>query len=669
MSIFLILLSFIVGLIILNKDNIVVTIFLIILIVFFLFRHKFKFKIIIPSLLIFLALGILIANLKIDFDNPNVILGFVTKKNENYVIVSTLSRKYYIYNPSNLNLFDLVKIEGYRKEINFSTYESSFDFGKYLKQSGVSNQFVIIKEEVVFESLIPFSAYQNFVLSRFNNQTLRSYAASLLFSSKDDFVRSQETSSIFSLLFNVSGILINSLLYFVKRLFDKFVDKKNSRLLTIIVLIPVLLFNIYKFSTLKAIIFFIFDSVTANKEYSKIGKKSFLYLMFLLIDHNLIYSFSFLLSIVFSIFFIVGKLFLYSENLMIKNIKNKVLVMLIFLPFYIKMNNSLNFINLIINVTFAGFFKFLYGFLALYIYGIKLTFAENFIVKIIGLVNKIDFNGLDIYVPEFSTAGYILYFLCLTIILYFGEIRFYSKIFKYCLIGVMSLIVYSIPIENLLSYEVSFINVGQGDCTLIRLKQETYLIDTGGILSYDLATQSIIPFLKKNRIYRIDGVFITHYDFDHYGSLESLKNNFLIKNVYDYNSSFPIKNKEVTFENLNSYRTVDSEENDKSLVIYSEIRGKEFLFMGDATIKIENNIMKDYKLDIDILKLGHHGSDTSSSYDFLKYIHPKVAIISCGKNNKYHHPSLSTLQSLNKLGIPYRRTDEEGTITYKFYSI
>ncbi|MDY2728363.1 MAG: DNA internalization-related competence protein ComEC/Rec2, partial [Candidatus Onthovivens sp.] len=133
--------------------------------------------------------------------------------------------------------------------------------------------------------------------------------------------------------------------------------------------------------------------------------------------------------------------------------------------------------------------------------------------------------------------------------------------------------------------------------------------------------------------------------------------------------SFPIKNKEVTFKNLNSYWTVDSEENDKSLVIYSEIGGKEFLFMGDATIKIENSIMKDYKLDIDILKLGHHGSDTSSSYDFLKYIHPKVAIISCGKNNKYHHPSLSTLQSLNKLGIPYRRTDEEGTITYKFYSI
>ena len=82
--------------------------------------------------------------------------------------------------------------------------------------------------------------------------------------------------------------------------------------------------------------------------------------------------------------------------------------------------------------------------------------------------------------------------------------------------------------------------------------------------------------------------------------------------------------------------------------------------MGGKEIMNDNE-----KIPCDILKLGHHGSDTSSSDKFIQYISPKEAIVSCGKNNKFGHPSKSVVDTLNKYRIPIRRTDLEGTITYK----
>ena len=107
------------------------------------------------------------------------------------------------------------------------------------------------------------------------------------------------------------------------------------------------------------------------------------------------------------------------------------------------------------------------------------------------------------------------------------------------------------------------------------------------------------------------------------------------------------------------------EENSRSLVLWFSLGGKKFLLMGDAPVEIEENIMSEYKdLDCDYLKVGHHGSDTSSSLEFLKYVSPKEAIISCGVDNMYGHPSDKVLQNLNTLKIKVRRTDLEGTIEY-----
>ena len=105
-------------------------------------------------------------------------------------------------------------------------------------------------------------------------------------------------------------------------------------------------------------------------------------------------------------------------------------------------------------------------------------------------------------------------------------------------------------------------------------------------------------------------------------------------------------------------------ENDNSSVIYTELSNYKFLFMGDAGIEVEENLITKYNLkDIDVLKVGHHGSKTSSSKEFVDNTDPKYSIISVGKNNRYGHPNAGVLENLEDSKI--YRTDQDGSIIFK----
>ncbi|MBP5574193.1 MAG: MBL fold metallo-hydrolase, partial [Bacilli bacterium] len=172
--------------------------------------------------------------------------------------------------------------------------------------------------------------------------------------------------------------------------------------------------------------------------------------------------------------------------------------------------------------------------------------------------------------------------------------------------------------------------------------------------------------LKKKRIYKIDMVFITHYDYDHYGALEELQKTCKINQVYDYTSTFPVKMGGITFNNYNYYGAGRSEENDKSLVLGFNFLNKDFLVMGDAPTFVERQIIKNENyVPCDILRVGHHGSNTSTCEEWIKFVTPEEAVISVGKGNKFGHPNKEVIAVLNKYKIKIRRTDIEGTIKYK----
>jgi competence protein ComEC len=268
-----------------------------------------------------------------------------------------------------------------------------------------------------------------------------------------------------------------------------------------------------------------------------------------------------------------------------------------------------------------------------------------------------------IIIKSFNIIELFLYFMLILIIIYLLAIKYNKKVGIYaCFLSI--LFVYKYNYCFIFEQEsVVFFDVGQGDCTLINLGKNKghILIDTGGNINYDYATKVIIPYLKANGIKKLDYVLITHDDYDHNGALESLVSNYNVKKVLDGSDLKELEYKRFKITNLN-YGSNYNEDNEKSGVFYFEIFNKSFLIMGDASKRVEEEIMYKYSLDIDYLRIGHHGSNTSSGLDFLKNIDCNNAIISVGKYNNYGHPHKEVIDNLNKLNYNIYRTDLHGMI-------
>ena len=137
---------------------------------------------------------------------------------------------------------------------------------------------------------------------------------------------------------------------------------------------------------------------------------------------------------------------------------------------------------------------------------------------------------------------------------------------------------------------------------------------------------------------------------------KNIKYNFCVKEL-------KVSNNKLYFLQTKEY----DNENDNSIVTYLNIHNKKFMFMGDASINVEKKILEKYKVtNIDFLKVGHHGSDTSSSKEFINSVNPKYSIISVGKNNRYGHPKESVLKTIKNSNI--YRTDLNGTVMLKIKS-
>ena len=236
--------------------------------------------------------------------------------------------------------------------------------------------------------------------------------------------------------------------------------------------------------------------------------------------------------------------------------------------------------------------------------------------------------------------------------------------------------------------EVIFLDVGQGDSNILILPRgKALLIDTGGIYKNEnsIVKNKTIPYLNSRGINQIQSLIITHGDFDHMGEGINLFNDFKVKEVIfncgEFNELeqdliYVLANKKIPYYSCIKQLNIDGNklyflnheiydnENDNSNVIYMELNNYKFLFMADASIKVEKDLLKKYNLNnIDVLKVGHHGSKTSSGKAFIDNINLKYSIISVGKNNRYNLPNKQTIDNLSSSKI--YRTDKNGSIMVK----
>lgn len=261
-------------------------------------------------------------------------------------------------------------------------------------------------------------------------------------------------------------------------------------------------------------------------------------------------------------------------------------------------------------------------------------------------------------------------------------------------ISIVSLIsITSIKIPKEL--KINFIDVGQGDSCLITTPQnKKVIVDSGGSESYDVGKNVLLPYLLDKRITKIDYIMISHFDTDHCKGFEYVLENIKVKNVIiskqsETSENFKqimkiIRKKRInliivqkgTKIKIDNFTTVDilspqSENiadnmNDNSIVAKFEAYNFSILFTGDASEKIEKELIKEkINLKSDILKVSHHGSKTGTSEEFLKSVKPKIALIGVGENNKFGHPTKDVIKRLTENKIKIYRTDTDGEIRIK----
>ena len=239
------------------------------------------------------------------------------------------------------------------------------------------------------------------------------------------------------------------------------------------------------------------------------------------------------------------------------------------------------------------------------------------------------------------------------------------------------------------SLEVTFFDVGQGDAIFIETPYKNQILIDGGpnsLILEKLAQE--MPFWDKT----IDLIILTHPDKDHVTGLLSVLESYDVERIlwtgivrdtsqYDKwkeliqeenaeiiiaHSSQEIKIGKVSLDILYPFESLEGEEikdsNDTSIVSRLIFGNNSFLFTGDATKVSENKIISNCELNSDVLKVGHHGSKTSTSPKFLENVSPDIAVISCGKDNPYKHPHEIVLKNLEEFGIKILRTDQDGDI-------
>lgn len=234
--------------------------------------------------------------------------------------------------------------------------------------------------------------------------------------------------------------------------------------------------------------------------------------------------------------------------------------------------------------------------------------------------------------------------------------------------------------------KVHFLDVGQGDSTFIELPNgETMLIDAGEKSEGD----KIVTYIFSQGYDTINYVIATHPHSDHIGGISDILNNFIVDNFYmtsatndsvNYQDMLNAINKNGAVSHISvaediiidqpdlsaeivAPKTTECDNlNDTSIVLKLTYKENVFLFTGDAEKYEEDNIWTNIKCDV--LKVGHHGSRTSTSQNFLKKTEPKYAIISCGLYNSYGHPADKTLSALADKEIKTYRTDLQGTIAF-----
>ncbi len=638
----------------------------------------------------------------IEIKNNNTFYGTVTSKKvgEDYLLLETngkiplqvfvtLKEQEDFVFKDTITVGSKIAFQGEIERIQDKT--SSFyvsSYAKYLENKNIfyrvtTGNIQKIKQNSLIESIkeqLHFRIEQHFKTSAYLKTFLLGEQNELSKVTKQNY----QTLGI-SHLFALSGMhisfLVGGLYLFLKKIMK---NEKISFYLAICFLVIYYLLVKQSPSILRACLFFVMFE--GNKVYDLHIRPYqillFLLSIFLLLNPYILGEVSFLYSFSIASGLILYSTHLQSEKKILTLLKSSLFSFMLSLPITLYVQNQLNPLSVLFNLFYIPFISsilfplsflvFLFPFLEP-IYSILILLLEGSSKICVELSPLLTFPKISIFYFIFL---FLLFLICLR----------YRKVF------IIYILVFFLPFlfPYLKQDTLTMIDVGQGDCFLFESKGNVLLLDTGGIEGKNIEEQdasNLIQELKARGISKVE-VALSHGDLDHSGNLLDLMKQFKVSSIFLNLGNISSTEKKIialaqekhiptkimkkgesfvvgNFQFLQINDKWDNE-NDSSSIYFVVSQNRTMLFLGDASKEVEEKLMETYDFPhLALLKVAHHGSNTSTSDALLK-TKVDIALISVGRNNRYHHPSDIVIQKLKQKNIKIYQSSQKGSVEIKF---
>ena len=651
--------------------------FFIVLGLFIILLYK-KSRLLIPisAFLLIFSLEIGIISLLRQIPIPKEMDGYVLDiKNENSYIILYKGNKIEVSEWMHENKpGDYIHLKIELKEMGEKSYDSDFDSKEYLYGKGISYQAKgkTIKKINSYFSIHTIKYYYISYLKKYLSKESLSYSLAMVFgmNTLEDEVKDSYSILGISHILAISGLHIILLFKIISFILLK-VFKYYKKTIPIVFLITYGIIIGAPPSALRAILFVLLGAINKKGEasYTRLDILSISCIGMLLLNPYQIYSSGFILSYLVSFVLIFNR----REGGLIGTYKTYILIYFSTFPITINMTNRISLLSFLLSPIFSLILSFI---LIPISYLVTLFPILDYGLKYIFIFTNSYLEGIVVYnliipVPSFDIWKSLFYYIFF--IFFIFSIGMKKKIIPPLIIFLSYLLcAININIVNPF-YEITYIDCGQGDACLIRLPNNrgNMLIDAYN--SYD--------YIKSLGINTIDILLFSHSDLDHIGDYEKIIKNMNVKRIYAPYSDMKfkeimaslnityvksgdrIKFGDIPMEILGPINPYE-DPNSNSIVLKFKINETKYLFAGDMTKEEEHDLAMKYGslLDSDILKVAHHGSNTSSTKEFLDYVTPKISIVSVAKVNSYNLPIPYIIKRLEEYSIVYK-TYECGNIT------
>lgn len=597
-----------------------------------------------------------------------------------------------------------------------------FDYQKYLRTKGITHQIIPQSLDDIqctgkslFHSLFQLRSYLlHWTEKNFQKET-SIWMKALIFGDPTEIDR--ETIELFqrwglSHLLAISGLhvgLFVSTIYFLFVKLNVWTKERTQSFL--LIFIPIYAFlaggepSVIRASSM-FFLWLIFSKLKIR--WPPIDRLSVIYILLLLIDPYLIYHIGFQFSFIITFSLLMSQKLISSvQSNFFKGLMISFVSQMVILPLQVNYFFIFQPLSILLNTIIVPYFSlFVIPFLLiLFLLSIIFPFPMfDFIFQKIHLFVLLFLEKLDqriaifFVIGNFPWIGTVIYYSLLLFMLIALEKKKLEKSFLYALLLVFVITILFHRDEFLPKGNITMLDVGQAEMFVIELpyRQGVFLMDVGAELTFPDFEQNdrvyrrvIKPYLYSRGITSIDAIFISHEDLDHIGSLPYILEDFQVGHILiskytkidqqekrdwqekgvqwievEANQQITIRGQ--TFHIL-SPKNDKLSPNDNSLVFYTTFGNKNWLFTGDISQVVERELLKEFpNLSVDVLKVAHHGSETSTDETFIKQLKPSYVFISAGVKNSFGHPHPAVIERIEENGSVIFRTDLHGAVRYTF---